>query len=54
MKGTCRGIRAITPTIVGSGSKQAPDNQEQKKIDGSEFDAEDEYYKGVPEGTERP
>ena len=37
-----------------SRSKQAPDNQEQKKIDVSEFDAEDEYYKGVPEGTERP
>ena len=37
-----------------SRSKQAPDNQEQKEIDASEFDAEDEYYKGVPEGTERP
>ena len=37
-----------------SRSKQAPDNQELKKIDASEFNTEDEYYKGVPEGTERP
>ena len=34
--------------------KQAPDNQEQKEIDASKFDAEDENHKGVPNGTERP
>ena len=34
--------------------KQAPDNQEQKEMDASKFEAEDKYHKGVSKRTERP
>ena len=37
-----------------SRSKEALDNQQQKKIDTNKFDAQDEYPKGVHERTERP
>ena len=50
VKGTCRGIRAITPKIpVKTSSRQS---RTEENFEESEFDAEDEYYKGVREGTE--